>query len=77
MAATIVNGWLVVPYGGTDFSKVFMAMAQQPEGVDWKPAYLDYEGGQRVAKIRPPQTEGRALRVWLKVDGHVTDMGGI
>lgn len=49
MTARIVDGWLVVPYSGPELVPVAILI-----GGDRCPAFLDWHGGERVAKIRPP-----------------------
>lgn len=43
----MADGWLIVPYSGPELTVVEIGVA----GL-WTPAYLDYDGGQRVAKVR-------------------------
>lgn len=77
MQAAIRDGWVVVPYSGHDLATVHIAVAQRPVEDDWRPAFLDYDGGQRVAKIRPPQAANRQVSVWLRVGDVVTPAGRI
>lgn len=72
MTPRIENGWLVIPYTGSDFSKLYIAVGDRD---NWQPAYLDYSGGQRVAKIRVAESTAQAREVWFKVDGVVTSVG--
>ena len=70
MSARLVNGWLEVPYDGSDRAQV--AISAEPDV--WRPAFLDYTDGQRVAKVRPP-TGPRVAEVKLRVSGAVTPHG--
>ncbi len=74
MSANIDGGWLAVPYSGHDLSQVFISVGDQS---DWRPAFLDWSDGNRVAKIRTPEASGKAMKVWLKVNGSVTNAGKI
>jgi len=74
MRPMIRDGWLVVPFSGNEFDPVHMAVGNQSPK-DWKPAFLDWLDGHRVAKIRPPERTGRALGVWLRVGSNVTHLG--
>lgn len=74
MRASIRDGWLTVPYTGHDLATVHIAVGDRNT---WQPAYLDWADGERVAKIRPPQTPGRTLSVWLRVGEAVTPAGRI
>ncbi|SET43719.1 hypothetical protein [Nonomuraea wenchangensis] len=67
-------GWLTVPYSGHDLSRVFIAVGDPN---DWRPAFLDWADGERVAKIRPPAPTGKAVKVWLKVNDSVTEVGKV
>lgn len=68
MAVSLTEGWLTVPYSGHDAARVEIGVGDQPM---WFPAFLDYYGDRRVAKIRPP--EGlRPGFVQLRVNGTVT-----
>ena len=77
MRAEVRDGWLVVPYSGHDLATVHIAVAQRPAEEDWRPAFLDYVGRERVAKIRPPASSGRQVAVWLRVGDVVTPAGRI
>ena len=70
----IKNGWLMVPYRGEDLSRVEIATGEREYG-DWRGAFLSWDGRERVAMIRPPQTKARSLKVWLRVD-QVAEMVG-
>lgn len=66
MPATITKGWLCVPYTGPENAVVQF----QLNGDNFIDAYLDYEDGIRVAKIRPPDMRlARGNRVTVLVDG--------
>lgn len=73
-SASIRDGWIVVPYTGHDLATVHIAVGDRN---DWQPAFLDWVGDQRVAKIRPPTSAGRQVSVWLRVGDTVTPAGRI
>lgn len=75
MSATVRDGWLTVHYDGHDLARVHLAVGQQPD--DWKPAFLDWVDGKRVAKIRPPSPTGKTVGVWLRVGDAVTSNGRV
>ena len=58
------NGWLRIYYTGIDHAVVEM----ETPGEGFRPAYLDYEGGRRVAQVRWPYPDLPAA-VNLRVDG--------
>lgn len=62
------DGWLRVPYAGPE-----MAVIEVQLGAEWKPAYLDYEAGLRVAQVRyrgplpavlPVRVNGEIIMTW-------------
>lgn len=63
----VKDGWLMTSYTGADLSRVEMATGERDHG-DWQPAFLSWDGRERVAMIRPPKTSARSLKVWLRVD---------
>lgn len=69
MTIAIVNGWLEVPYTGTETAAVEISVDDV-----WLPAYLDYTNGVRVAKVRPPALS-QTVQVQLKIDGNITPAG--
>ncbi|MDQ3343840.1 MAG: hypothetical protein M3524_09755 [Actinomycetota bacterium] len=74
MRPRLVGGWVVVDYAGSDGATIHLAVGSAD---DWRPAFRDYENGQRVVQVRPPaDLAGRAL-VWLRVDGAVTGPGAV
>lgn len=73
MRASIRDGWVVVPYTGHDLATVHIAVGDRN---DWRPAFLDWVDGQRVAQIRPPAVRGQ-VGVWLRVGETVTPAGRI
>lgn len=73
MAAQLAAGWIATPYSGSERSHVEMSVGH---GDTWSPAFLDWESGVRVAKIRAPNLHGH-LVVWLSVDGHTTQVGTV
>lgn len=68
----VADGWVCVPYTGPDLATVHLAVAAGPEPADgeWRPAFLDWLDGERVAKIRTTPDLPRRLRVWRRVNGH-------
>lgn len=68
------DGWLVVPYSGHDLARVYISAGQRQD--EWKPAFLDWVDGKRVAKVRPDGLSG-AVWVWLKVNGTVAQAGKV
>lgn len=74
-AVLVDAGWVSVPYKGDEFARIELAVGDQ---TDWYPAYRDWSsGGVRVVKIRPPAGRAGPSIVWLKVDGHVTQLGHV
>lgn len=71
MTARIDAGWLTIPYSGHDLAKV-----EIDTGQGWRPAFLDWYDGARVAKIRPPRTTG-LVKVRIRVNGHASDAGRV
>ena len=65
MSARQVAGWLVVPYPDGDS----LARVELEVGGELFPAFLDWEAGQRVAKVRARPAPGSAVR--LLVSGAV------
>lgn len=58
MKARLSKGWLVVgPYEGNDMDVVHIQVGSNYAAA----AFLDYEGKQRVAKIRPNVPPGRHM----------------
>ena len=55
MAVTgrLADGWLTVPYSGPE-----MVIIEIGFGGQWFPAYLDWEHGQRVARVRRDEPVG-------------------
>jgi hypothetical protein len=47
--AELVDGWICVPYPGSDLQRVELSLDQS----DPQAAFLDWHGDQRVAKLRP------------------------
>lgn len=75
MTPLIRNGWLIVPYSGPELARVFIAVGDRADA--WRPAYLDWHDGRRVAKVRPPEPTGRARAVWLRIDDTATRIGKV
>ncbi|TDE40487.1 hypothetical protein E1295_31810 [Nonomuraea mesophila] len=76
MTARLVAGWLVVPYAGPELGRVHIATGRH-QADEWKPAYLDYLDGERVAKVRPPAPTGHPVQVWIRVNGAATAVGHV
>lgn len=74
MSVKLEAGWVCVPYSGHDMSQVYIAVGDQEH---WRPAFLDWSNGVRVAKIGEPERTGRAVTIWLKVNGSVISAGKI
>lgn len=72
MAAAVRDGWLTVPYSGPELVVIEVGVGQA-DHIEWRPAFLDWVGGKRVAKIRPP-TSG-TVAVWLRTGGVQTRVG--
>ena len=70
----MVDGWLVVDYDGPELTVVEIGYSTigQPE---WRPAFLDWLDGKRVAKIRPPVTG--VVYVWLRARGRTRRAGKV
>lgn len=73
MTARMRNGWLLVDYSGPEL--VLIEIGTGTGETIWKPAYLDWVDGQRVAKIRPPVTG--TTPVWLRCRDVVTRVGRV
>lgn len=69
------DGWLIVPYTGSDLARVHVAVGNEPQV--WQPAFLDWVEGQRVAKVRARNLPERAQRVWLRVGDEITQAGTV
>ncbi|MEV4321005.1 hypothetical protein AB0J37_02100 [Microbispora rosea] len=74
MRAAVRDGWVVVPYTGHDLATVEIAVGDRDT---WTPAFLDWNGPERVAKIRPPASSDRQVAVWLRVGDVVTSAGRV
>lgn len=74
MSASIVNGWVTVTYTGHDLSQVYISVGDMN---NWAPAFLDYENGKRIAKVRVPDPTGKPLQVFMKVNGSVASAGRV
>lgn len=76
MKARVVDGFLVVPYSGHDLSRVALAVTtlREPIESEWTFAFLDYVGGERVAKIPFSGSLSPANLVWLRVNQHVSQV---
>jgi hypothetical protein len=74
VSASIFNGWVTVPYSGHELAPVYIAIDDRE---DWKPAFLDWENGKRVAKVRPPSSTGKPMSVWIKANGYISSAGRI
>lgn len=66
----------MVPYSGAELSRVEMATGDRQQGA-WQSAFLSWDGRQRVAMIRPPDSLGRPLKVWLRIDGTAELVGSV
>jgi len=76
----VCDGWLRVPYDGPELVPIYVATGPRtPAGEDgWKPAFLDWHEGRRVAQIRVPASRpGQVVKVWLRVDGNITNVGSV
>lgn len=61
--AQMSNGWLVLQYPGPELATVHIKI-----GDDMYDAYIDWVGGKRVAKIRPPEKPirpGALIELWV------------
>lgn len=72
MSARIIDGWLVVPYSGHDMASVYLNV-----GGEWKPAFLDWHNGKRVAKVRFPATASRSSSVVIRINDAESTIGRI
>jgi hypothetical protein len=77
VTASLVDGWLCVPYDGPDAAPVHLAVTGRGEQpTQWFAAFLDYADGVRVAKVRPPASVPPRATVWVQTaGGGVTDHG--
>lgn len=71
--AELRDGWIIVPYGGSDMARVEIGVGQAG-GEEWRPAFLDWVDGQRVAKVRPLEHGGP---VWIRVNGTAVEAGAV
>lgn len=75
MSVRVENGWVVAECSAADQARVEMSVA----GADaeaFVPAFRDYDGKKRTAKVRVPASGGR-LDVYMRVDGHVQLVGRV
>lgn len=73
----VAEGWLMVPYSGSDVAEVHLSTGMRTPG-SWIPAYMDWYRDERVAKIRPPAgvtTPGTFI--WQSIDGTVTKLSTV
>jgi hypothetical protein len=74
----VQDGWIVFPYRGPDLATVELGAGHRSP--EFHHAYLDWVGGQRVAKLRPtafsdiPQG---AVTITLRVNGQVAGQGQV
>jgi hypothetical protein len=72
----VTNGWLVVPCSGPELTKIEVGIQSGSGAPVWRPAFLDWEDGQRVAKVRTPAGFGaRPVTVLVRVNGSETVAG--
>jgi hypothetical protein len=71
--AQLADGWICVPYTGSDLQTVELALDNGP----FHAAFLDHLEGQRVAKLRPHTlgATSTAGTLKLRVDGIITWQG--
>jgi hypothetical protein len=62
--AQLVGGWLILPYKGSELATIEFKIED-----NFYDAYLDFTGGQRIAKVRPPTGWDRSKPVELWVNG--------
>lgn len=74
MSVRVIDGWLCVPYAGPELAPAYIAVGSQR---DWRPAFLDWNGPARVAKVRVPAGQRGALSVWLRVGDVITSQGKV
>jgi hypothetical protein len=67
------DGWLMVPYEGSDLARVEIGLGEVPQ---FRGAFLDSHSGQRVAKVRDPGRP-RPYDVWLRIDGRPSKVGRV
>jgi hypothetical protein len=72
----LANGWLVVPFAGPEMARVEIGTGRHRADI-WRPAYLDFHDGQRVAKVRPPAATGQPVQVWTRINGVVAHAGHV
>lgn len=78
MRARLVGGWLVVgPYNGHDLEHVRIRVTGASGWIADSPAFLDYDAGERVAKIRLHGTQRGMATVSLFVGGAETEVGRV
>lgn len=81
MDARVVQGWLMVPYKGHDLAQVFIGLHRAGEDTRWYPAFLDYYDGNRIAKIRVPESPGSTawgrVGVLLRISDRIVQMGSL
>lgn len=78
MSARISDGWLVVDYSGPELVLIELGTGTaSPE--NYRPAFLDYEGDSRVAKVLLPPSafSTPTATVWLRVRGTESRVGRI
>lgn len=72
MSARVRDGWLLVDYAGPEMATIEVGVGRNEAEV-WRPAFLDWVDGKRVAKVRP--YAGDRPVVWLRVNGNSARVG--
>lgn len=60
----LLDGWLILPFQGAELATIEFKIEDEVF-----PAYLDFHGGQRIAKVRPPANWDRSKLVELWING--------
>lgn len=69
------DGWLLASFSGDELAPVELGVGgTEPE--QWRPAFLDWADGERVAMVRAP-TPGGHVQVWLRTPTSTALVGRI
>lgn len=80
MNAQLKDGWLTVgfPEGVDDTPVSYIGISDTRDApTQWLPAFLDYDDGRRVAKVRPPQGMTSRSLVWSSIGGEEKAIGRV
>ena len=74
-SARLEDGWIRVRYDGPELARVEIGVGDT-EPRQWRPAFLNTVGTERVAQVRPTGFGfAQASQIWLRVNGASTLVG--